>query len=107
MSIINSVLKVFVGDKTKKDLKLLQPIVDKVRAFDSEMEKYSIEELRNKTVEFKEKIAAATKPFDDKIAELNLEIETAHIDRKEGIYKEIDTLTEEQEKYLHSWEHGT
>jgi len=95
MSLINSVLKVFVGDKTKKDLKLLQPIVDKVRAFDSEMEKYSIEELRNKTVEFKEKIAAATKPFDDKIAELNLEIETAHIDRKEDIYKEIDTLTEE------------
>jgi preprotein translocase subunit SecA len=95
MSLINSVLKVFVGDKTKKDLKLLQPIVDKVRAFDNEMEKYSIEELRNKTVEFKEKIAAATKPFDDKIAELNLEIETAHIDRKEDIYKEIDTLTEE------------
>ena len=48
MSLINSVLKVFVGDRTKKDLKLLQPIVDKVRAFDNEMEKYSIESRKGK-----------------------------------------------------------
>ena len=95
MSFINSVLKVFVGDKKKKDLKLLQPIVEKVRAFDTEMENLSINELRGKTVEFKQKIADATKPFDDKIIELNKETETAHIDRKEEIYKEIDNLNDQ------------
>jgi len=95
MSLINSVLKVFVGDKKKKDLKILQPIVDKVRAFDSDVEKLSLDQLRNKTLEFKQKIANVTKPFDDKISELNTEIETAHIDRKEDIYKEIDQLKDE------------
>ncbi|MGB5362850.1 MAG: preprotein translocase subunit SecA, partial [Aureibaculum sp.] len=95
MSFINSMLKVFVGDKTKKDLKLLQPIVDDVRTFDAQMEKLSLDELRNKTQEFKAKIAAATQPFNDKIAELEKEIETANIDRKEELYKEIDALNEE------------
>ena len=56
MSFINSVLKAFVGDKTKKDLKLLQPIVAKVRAFDAEMEKYSIDELRHKQLNSKKKL---------------------------------------------------
>ena len=95
MSFINSMLKVFVGDKTKKDLKLLQPIIDDVRSFDAQMEKLSIDELRNKTLEFKAKIAAATQPFNDQIAELEKEIETANIDRKEELYKEIDALNEE------------
>ncbi|MDH5414514.1 MAG: hypothetical protein OEW87_10280, partial [Flavobacteriaceae bacterium] len=75
MSFINSMLKIFVGDKTKKDLKLLQPIIDDVRSFDAQMEKLSIDELRNKTLEFKTKIATATQPFNDQIAELEKEIE--------------------------------
>ncbi len=95
MSFINSVLKVFVGDKNKKDLKILQPIVDKVRAFDAEVEKLSLDQLRNKTIEFKQKIVDATKSLEDKIVELTKEIETAHIDRKEEIYKEIDNLKDE------------
>mgnify|MGYP000886933222 FL=1 len=56
MSFLNSVLKAFVGDKKKKDLKLLQPLVDKVRSFDKEMSKLSIDELRGKTNTFKEAI---------------------------------------------------
>ncbi len=95
MSFINSVLKVFVGDKNKKDLKELQPIVDAVRSFDSKMQALSIDQLREKTLEFKQKIKEGTKEFDDKIAELNTEIESANIDRKEEIYKEIDLLKEE------------
>ena len=95
MSFLNSVLKVFVGDKSKKDLKLLQPIVDKVRSFDDEMNSLSIDQIRNKTVLFKNKIKDATKPFHDKIEQLNSEIETANIDRKEEIYKEIDQLKDD------------
>ena len=95
MSFINSILKVFVGDKYKKDLKLLQPIVDKVRAFDNEMDSLSIDQLREKTTSFKNKIKEATKPFHDKINDLKNEIETANIDRKEEIYKEIDQITDD------------
>ena len=38
MSFINNVLKVFVGDKSKKDVKALQPLIDQINAFEKEME---------------------------------------------------------------------
>ena len=95
MSILNSVLKIFVGDKQKKDLKLLQPIVDKVRAFEGEMNSLTNDELRAKSEGFKNKIKDATKPFEDKISNLEKEAIDAHIDRKEQIFTEIDGLKDE------------
>ncbi len=95
MSFIDSVIKVFVGDKKKKDLKELTPFIKKVHVFDAEMEALSIDELRAKTAYFKQKIADATKKFQDKIKELKTEAETANIDRKEAIYDEIDKLNDE------------
>ncbi|MFY0604075.1 MAG: preprotein translocase subunit SecA [Flavobacteriaceae bacterium] len=98
MSILNSVIKVFVGDKQKKDLKILQPIVDEVRAFESIMASLSNDELRAKTSEFKEKIKEATKPFDDQILKLQEEAASTDIERQEKIYSEIDTLKDESYK---------
>ena len=95
MSILNSVLKIFVGDKQKKDLKLLQPIIDNVRVFESEMNSLSNDELREKSQKLKEQISVASKPFDDKILALETEALDAHIDRKEQIFSEIDTLKDE------------
>ncbi len=95
MSFLNSVLKAFVGDKKSKDLKELQPLVDQVRSYDKAMEGLSIEELRQKTTDFKKQIAEAIKPFEEQISALNTELEAADIDRKEAIYKEIDQLRDE------------
>jgi len=95
MSIINSIIKVFIGDKKKKDLKILQPIVENVNAFQSEVSALSLDQLRAKTQHFKTQIKTALKPIEDKIATLNAEIESADINRKEAIYKEIDQLTDE------------
>ena len=49
MSILNSVLKLFVGDKQQKDLKLLQPIVAKVKTFEASISSLSNDQLREKT----------------------------------------------------------
>jgi preprotein translocase subunit SecA len=98
MSILNSVLKIFVGDKTKKDLKILQPIVDSVLAVEGSITVLSNDELRAKTLEFKQKIKEAIKSIDDKIAALEEETKTANIDRKEEIYTEIDSLKDESYK---------
>ncbi len=95
MSLLDSVLKVFVGDKKKKDLKILQPIVGSVRAFDKEMEALTLDQLREKTSFFKQKINDAVTEFEDKITQLKEEAETADIDRKEEIYSEIDELENE------------
>ncbi|SFS31160.1 preprotein translocase subunit SecA [Lutibacter maritimus] len=92
MSILNSVLKIFVGDKKKSDLKLLQPIVANVRAFESEISKLSNDELRAKTNYFKQKINEGTLEFTSKITALNEEAHDANVDRKEEIYAEIDNL---------------
>ena len=94
MTILNSVLKLFVGDKKSSDLKLLQPIIAKVNLFENELAKLNNNELRAKTAYFKSKIAEGTKEFTSKITALNEEAKTANVDRKEEIYTEIDGLEE-------------
>ena len=95
MSLLNSVLKIFVGDKQQKDLKILQPIVAQVNAFEASLADLSNDALRAKTSEFKLKIAEATKAFNDKISELETEAENAEIDRQEDIFTEIDSLKDQ------------
>jgi len=95
MSLLNSILSVFVGDKRKKDLKQLQPIVNEVNAFNKQFENLSLDGLRDKTHQFKQKIKEARQVLEDQIGILKSEVETAGIDRKEEIYKEIDSLENE------------
>lgn len=99
MSILNSVLKVFVGDKSEKDVKSMQPLVKKIKSFEQELEAISHDELRQKTVSFKAKIEENCKDINNKIVELKKEVEvSADIDRNEEIYTEIDKLNEEAYK---------
>ena len=95
MSIINSVLKIFVGDKNKRDLSLLQPIVAKVSAFEKEITNLTNDQLREKTAYFKQIIADDTKEYTSKINKLKEEVADANIDRKEEIYGEIDNLEDD------------
>ena len=96
MSFINSVLKVFVGDKSEKDVKALQPLVNEIKSFEQELEGLSHDELRQKTISFKAQIAEDCKEINDRIAALEEEVESSNdIDRNEEIYAEIDRLNEE------------
>jgi preprotein translocase subunit SecA len=95
MSILNSVIKLFVGDKQQKDLKILQPVVDDVNTFETAFSKLSNDALRAKTTEFKTRIKTATKEFDDTVTALEKEAIKADIDRQEDIYAEIDALKDE------------
>lgn len=93
MGLLDSVLKVFVGDKSKKDIKELQPIVNKILKFEPLLEQLTIDELRHKTVEFKEKIAAAKADTLASIASLKDTAEKEEdIDKREEIYNQIDQL---------------
>jgi len=95
MSLLNSVLKLFVGDKQQKDLKLLQPIVEKTNSFAEAIGNLSNDELRGKSAEFKSKIKEATNSFETKITGLEKEVLSADIDRQEAIYTEIDALKDQ------------
>ena len=93
MSFLDSVLKVFVGDKSKKDVKEIQPIVEKIKALEKEFEALSLDELREKTNSFKKKIADATSDVRQKIDTLTQEADASDdITRNEDIYAEIDGL---------------
>ena len=48
--------KIF-GTHSQNELKRIYPIVDQIEALDAEMQKLTDEELRNKTREFKERLA--------------------------------------------------
>ena len=96
MSFINSILKAFVGDKSQKDVKALQPYLAKIKALESSLSDISNDELRAKTNVFKEKIKQARSEKDTKIEVLKTEVEaTEDIDKKEDIYASIDLLEKE------------
>jgi preprotein translocase subunit SecA len=99
MSFLNSVLKMFVGDKSKQDVKAITPLVDKIKTFEAALEALSHDELRAKTAEFKAKIAEANADIDKKIADLTEEAEnTEDIDVREDIYEQIDALKDDAYK---------
>ena len=95
MGFLDSVLKVFVGDKAKQDVKAIMPIVEQVKSHEKAMEALSIDELRNKTVAFKAKIEDALKDINAEKESLKSEADAStDIDRNEDIYAQIDALDE-------------
>ncbi|RXJ50718.1 preprotein translocase subunit SecA [Gelidibacter gilvus] len=96
MSFLDSILKVFVGDKSKQDVKAIIPIVDQIKTYEKALEALSHDELRAKTEFFKSKIAEARQPFNDKIEKLQKDAEaTEDIDEREDIYQEIDRIKDD------------
>ncbi len=95
MGFLDSVLKVFVGDKAKQDVKAIMPIVEQVKSHEKAMEALSIDELRHKTVAFKAKIEDALKDINAEKESLKSEADAStDIDRNEDIYAQIDALDE-------------
>lgn len=92
MSVINSLLKIFVGDKKQQDLKKLQPIIGQVHSFEAQIAGLSNDQLRLKTRDFKNRISEETASFQSKIAELEAQLELSGVDEKETIYEQIDEL---------------
>ena len=95
MSILSSILKVFVGDKSSNDVKELKPVVEQINAEFAKLAGISDDELRAKTAEFKSRIAEHIKPETEKIAELRQTAEANKYDEareNEKIFEEIDRI---------------
>jgi len=95
MSIVTNILKVFVGDKSKNDIKSIQPLVEAIKKAESTLSELSADELRAKTQLFKSRIKEATADLTNQIETLHNEIEsTKDIDQREVLYDQIDGLEE-------------
>ncbi len=96
MSFINSIIKVFVGDKSQKDVKALQSTIAKIKTLEANLKSLSNDDLRAKTAYFKEKIKQDRSEKDSKIAALQIEVEQIEdIDKREDLYAAIDALEKE------------
>tara|TARA_B110000977_G_scaffold77008_1_gene103891 strand:+ start:908 stop:4276 length:3369 start_codon:yes stop_codon:yes gene_type:complete len=93
MSILNTILKTFVGDKSKKDIRAIQYLVDQINGHQLGFEAISNDELREKTSIFKSKIQDSRIAIDTEIRDLNTQIkEITDIDQREDIYNRVDIL---------------
>ena len=91
----NKILKALFGDKSTRDMKLIQPYVDKVKATYPEIKALSNDELRAKTKEIQKYVQDAGKEQREKIAELRTTIEATPIEDREDIFNQIDKLEKE------------
>ena len=96
MGLLDNVLKIFVGDKSKQDVGKISPILDEIKAHEKALEELSLDGLREKTNEFKQRLAADLKEVNDKMTALKADAETEEdIDKREDIYAEIDKLKDD------------
>ena len=96
----NKFLKSLFGDKSTRDMKLIQPLVETVKKVYPSIYALSHDELRAKTKEIQHYVQAAAQEEREKIAQLKATIEETPIDEREKIFNEIDGLEKEAlEKY--------
>ena len=92
--------KVF-GTKYDKDVKEIQPYVDQTNEYFAQYQSLSHDELRNKTLEFRARIAEYLKEIDDNLAKLKSDTATEEdLSIKEEIYREIDEVKKERDEAL-------
>ena len=87
--------KKVMGDKSTRDMKALNPIVQKIHKAYETIKDLSNDELRNKTVEFKKQISDYLSEEESEIAKLKERIEndfSLETDEKEKMYNQIDKL---------------
>ena len=92
---LNKILQSLFGNKSTRDMKLIQPLVEKVKATYDEIKALSNDQLRAKTKEIQAHVQNAAKEQKEKIAELKAQIEETPIDERESLFNQIDKLEKE------------
>lgn len=91
----NKFLKSLFGDKSSRDMRLIQPLVETVKKAYPDIKKLSNDDLRAKTKDIQKYVQDSAKEQKDKIAKLKAKIEETAIDEREPIFEEIDKLEKE------------
>ena len=102
LGFLNKGLRKILGSKSEKDLKKLQPYVNKINNEYKTLSKISDQDLRNKTKYFKEEIQKELEQTSKEILNLKKSYKSAgeEIEIKENILNQIDKLKESQTKII-------
>ena len=93
MSIINSVLGLFLGNKYERDLKEINPYVEKIHLEFEKVQGLSNDELRDKTEELRKEIHQSIEADETEIRSLREKAETEEdVNLKEELYNNIDKI---------------
>ena len=94
MGFIDFISKLF-GNKASRDMREIQPWVEKIKAVYPSISELSNDDLRAHTIRLKERIKAATADERKKIEELKATIEQTELEKRESIFNQIDKLEKE------------
>ena len=91
----NKILKSLFGDKSTRDMKLIQPLVEKVKAMTPKVEQMDNDTLRQRTKEIRQQVQDTAKEQKARIEELKATIENTPIDERADIFAQIDKIEKE------------
>ena len=88
---LNSFLSKIFGNKSQRDLKEIQPIVNSIKALGPELEKLDNDALRGKINDVRADIKAAIKADEDAIAEIREKVEDLPFEERQPLWDKIDS----------------
>ena len=91
----SKILKSLFGDKSTRDMKLIQPLVEKVKAVSPQVEQLDNDALRQRTKVLQQQVQDSAKEQKARIAELKATIEDTPIDERADIFAQIDKIEKE------------
>ena len=91
----NKFLKSLFGDKSTRDMKLIQPFVEQAKAAAAKVQPLDNDALRQRTKELQKQVQDSASAQKAKIAELKATIEDTPIDERAEIFAQIDKIEKE------------
>lgn len=90
------------GSKSERDIKLVQPLVEKTKEEYAKLTSISNDELRSKSLDFKARIQEHLSEIDQQITDLKAQAETPDLDisAKTDLYDQVDKLGKDRDKEL-------
>lgn len=92
---LTKILTSLFGNKSTRDMKLIQPLVEKVKAAYPEIQKLDNDQLRQRTKDIQRHVQESAKTQKDEIERLKATIEDTPIDERSEIFNQIDKLEKE------------
>ena len=92
---LTKLLKSLFGDKSTRDMKLIQPFVEKVKSMSPNIENLDNDALRARTLEIRKNIQESVTAQRKQIDDLKAKIEDTPIDERADIFAQIDKIEKE------------
>ncbi|MBQ2210373.1 MAG: preprotein translocase subunit SecA [Prevotella sp.] len=91
----NKILRSLFGDKSSRDMKLIQPLVEKVKAAYPAIQQLDNDQLRQRTKDIQRQVQESATKQKEEIEKLKATIEDTPIDERAEIFAQIDKLEKE------------